>query len=65
MYESKRYSPEPIELPLRLALEPTPVAGCAGCAELANLRDRSRGVGDATTVSDCNVLMRRHPEGHS
>jgi hypothetical protein len=49
---------------LRLELEPTPVEGCAGCAELANVRDRARVVGDMTTVSDCNVYMRRHPEGH-
>jgi hypothetical protein len=44
--------------------EPAPIADCAGCAELANVRDRARMVGDMTTVSDCNVYMRRHPEGH-
>jgi hypothetical protein len=49
---------------LRLELEPTPVEGCAGRAELANVRDRARMVGDMTTVTDCNVYMRRHPEGH-
>ncbi|MFF4243759.1 hypothetical protein ACFYY2_04720 [Streptomyces sp. NPDC001822] len=55
----------PLGLPLRAEAEPTPVEGCAGCAELAVVRDRSRLVGDLSTVSDCNVLMRRHPEGHS
>ncbi|WUB84805.1 hypothetical protein OG424_15165 [Streptomyces platensis] len=53
--------------PVHLALptdEPKPVAGCAGCAELANVRDRARVSGDMTTVSDCNVYLRRHPEGH-
>ncbi|MEV0265177.1 hypothetical protein AB0I49_28090 [Streptomyces sp. NPDC050617] len=65
MTEPTRYPTPPVELPSRLALEPTPVAGCAGCAELANVRDRARAVGDASTISDCNVLMRRHPEGHS
>ncbi len=64
MTEPTRYSTQPVELPLRLEPEPTPVAGCAGCAELANVRDRARTVGDMTTVSDCNVYMRRHPEGH-
>ncbi|GBQ01205.1 hypothetical protein SSP531S_26370 [Streptomyces spongiicola] len=49
---------------MRLEVEPVPVEGCAGCAELANVRDRARVVGDMTTVSDCNVYLRRHPEGH-
>ncbi|MFF4583832.1 hypothetical protein ACFY15_36665 [Streptomyces sp. NPDC001373] len=64
MTEPTRYSTPPVELPLRLEPEPTPVEGCAGCVELANVRDRARVVGDMTTVSDCNVYMRRHPEGH-
>ncbi|MFE9379218.1 hypothetical protein [Streptomyces sp. NPDC006855] len=67
MTEPTRYSTPSVELPLRLDPEPTPIegcAGCAGCAELANVRDRARLVGDMTTVSDCNVYMRRHPEGH-
>ncbi len=38
--------------------------GCAGCAELAEVRDRARAGGDMTTVTDCNVLIRKHPEGH-
>lgn len=45
--------------------DPEPVDGCAGCVELANVRARARVVGDLTTVTDCNVLLRRHPEGHS
>ncbi|MFV2117314.1 hypothetical protein ACE14D_02245 [Streptomyces sp. Act-28] len=64
MTEPTRYSTPPVELPLYLEPEPTPVEDCAGCAELADVRDRACAVGDLTTVSDCNVHMRRHPEGH-
>ncbi|MCP9959836.1 MULTISPECIES: hypothetical protein [Streptomyces] len=64
MTEPTRYSTPPVELPLRLEPEPVSVEGCAGCAELADVRDRARAVGDMTAVSDCNVRMRRHPEGH-
>ncbi|WP_245226691.1 hypothetical protein [Streptomyces smyrnaeus] len=65
MTEPRRYASAPVELPLREPLlEPTPVDGCAGCRELANVRDRARAGGDWTTVSDANVLMRKHPEGH-
>lgn len=56
--------------PIHLALpedEPEPVPGCAGCTELANVRDRARAGGDMTTVSDCNVYLphtiRHVPEG--
>ncbi|MEU6961619.1 hypothetical protein [Streptomyces chrestomyceticus] len=58
------YSIAPIVLPLPLETAPVPVDGCAGCAELANVRDRARAVGDLTTVTDCNVYLRRHPVGH-
>ncbi|MFF8505630.1 hypothetical protein ACF07L_33985 [Streptomyces anulatus] len=44
--------------------DPVPAEGCAGCAELAAVRGRARAVGDMTTVSYCNVYLRRHPEGH-
>ncbi|MFE9488487.1 MULTISPECIES: hypothetical protein [unclassified Streptomyces] len=64
MTEPTRYSTPPIELPLHLDRDPDPVDGCAGCIELANVRSRARAGGDMTTVSDCNVFMRRHPEGH-
>ncbi|MEU3137145.1 hypothetical protein ACIOD0_33295 [Kitasatospora albolonga] len=64
MTEPTRYSTPPVELPSCLTLEPTPVEGCAGCTELANVRDRARAGGDMTTVSDCNVYLQRHPEGH-
>ncbi|MEW2066284.1 hypothetical protein [Streptomyces sp. NPDC007346] len=64
MSEPLRYSTPPVELPLGMEREPVPVEGCAGCAELATVRGRARAVGDMTTVSDCNVYLRRHPEGH-
>ncbi|CAL9440758.1 hypothetical protein [Streptomyces sp. enrichment culture] len=44
--------------------EPVPVEGCARCGELAALRGRARAGGDLSGVSDCNVLLRRHQEGH-
>ncbi|MFE0698529.1 hypothetical protein [Streptomyces sp. NPDC058872] len=64
MTEPARYITKPVELPLRLTPEPAPVEGCAECAELVNVRSRARAGGDMTTVSDCNVFLRRHPEGH-
>ncbi|MGC9382755.1 hypothetical protein [Streptomyces sp. MH13] len=64
MTEPTRYSTPPVELPLRLDQEPAPVEGCAACAELTAVRDRARSVGDMTTVTDCDVFLRRHPEGH-
>ncbi|MER8000086.1 hypothetical protein [Streptomyces sp. NPDC095613] len=64
MSEPTRHHADPVELPLSFELEPTPVEGCAGCVELANVRDRARVGGDMTTVTDCNVYLRRHPEGH-
>ncbi|MGV9687897.1 hypothetical protein ACWDUX_02115 [Streptomyces sp. NPDC003444] len=54
--------------PVHLTLpspDPEPAEGCAGCVELANVRDHARASGDLTTVSDCNVFLRRHPEGHA
>ncbi|MEU9926175.1 MULTISPECIES: hypothetical protein [Streptomyces] len=64
MSEPMRYSTPPVELPLRMDREPEPVEGCAGCGELTAVRSRARAVGDMTTVSDCNVYLRRHPDGH-
>ncbi|RSS34460.1 hypothetical protein EF906_29565 [Streptomyces sp. WAC08241] len=64
MSEPTRYSTPPLELPAIVEPEPSPVTGCAGCAELAAVRNRARRVGDWTTVTDCNVFMRRHDEGH-
>ncbi|MEU9266351.1 hypothetical protein AB0E04_12985 [Streptomyces sp. NPDC048251] len=65
MTEPTRYHTAPVVLPDRSGeLEPTPVDGCAGCAELAKVRDWARAGYDMTTVSDCNVRMRQHPEGH-
>ncbi|MGD9482715.1 hypothetical protein WDH52_05545 [Streptomyces sp. TRM70308] len=65
MSEARTYPGGPIDLPLRAPTEPQPVEGCPGCVELANVRDRARLCGDMTTVTDCNVYMRRHPEGHA
>ncbi|MFB7941488.1 hypothetical protein [Streptomyces sp. NPDC056049] len=64
MSEPTRYSAAPIELPLNLDRGPAPIEGCPGCAELSAVRGRAEAVGDWTTVSDCNVFLRRHPEGH-
>ncbi|MGW9584072.1 MULTISPECIES: hypothetical protein [Streptomyces] len=64
MSEPTRYQTGPVELPLRLDPEPTPAAGCPYCTELARVRSWARAGGDMTTVSDCNVFLRRHPEGH-
>ncbi|MGW4629447.1 hypothetical protein [Streptomyces rubiginosohelvolus] len=65
MSEPMRYSAPPVELPLGMDVaDPEPVEGCAGCAELAAVRSRARAVGDMTTMSDCNVYLRRHPQGH-
>ncbi|WP_053648471.1 MULTISPECIES: hypothetical protein [unclassified Streptomyces] len=65
MTTPKTYPSAPVVLPDRMSeQEPTPINGCAGCSELAAVRARARRGGDMTTVSDCNVLMRRHPEGH-
>ncbi|WP_228983054.1 hypothetical protein [Streptomyces sp. DH12] len=44
--------------------EPAPAEGCAECAGLDDLRARARERGDMSAVSDCNVLLRRHPGGH-
>ncbi|MET9294935.1 hypothetical protein [Streptomyces sp. NPDC003077] len=63
MSEPRTYPSQPIELPLNMELEPVPVQGCAGCAEPANVRQRAWAGGDMTTVTDCNVFLRRHP-GH-
>ncbi|MGA4858221.1 hypothetical protein ACPCAB_16390 [Streptomyces koyangensis] len=64
MTEPTRYTTGPLELPLRMDPEPTPVDGCPYCTELARVRSWARAGGDMTTVSDCNVFLRRHPEGH-
>ncbi|MFB6814266.1 hypothetical protein ACFCV8_06945 [Streptomyces sp. NPDC056347] len=66
MTEPRRYADtQPLRLPLSTRpAEPEPAQGCAGCAELAKVRSWARAGFDLTTVTDCNVLMRRHPEGH-
>ncbi|WSX31153.1 hypothetical protein OG520_30800 [Streptomyces sp. NBC_00984] len=66
MTEPRRYPDnQPVQLPLgEQMVDPTPVEGCAGCTELARVREWARAGHDQTTVTDCNVLMRRHPKGH-
>lgn len=64
MTEPTRYSTAPVELPLRFELEPTPVEGCTGCTDLSAARDHARVVCDMSTVTDCDVRMRQHPDGH-
>ncbi|MEU2830168.1 hypothetical protein ABZ667_16085 [Streptomyces lavendulae] len=63
--EPRTYQEKPEELPLReWEADPKPVEGCAGCVELAAARDRAYAGGDLTTVTDCNIFIRRHPIGH-
>ncbi|MFJ5047766.1 hypothetical protein [Streptomyces sp. NPDC088719] len=64
MTEPTRYSTSAVRLSLHAEADPAPVDDCAGCNELSAVRDRARAGGDMTTVSDCNVLLRRHPQGH-
>ncbi|MFE3860956.1 hypothetical protein ACFXPT_11005 [Streptomyces goshikiensis] len=62
--EPRTYQAISEELPLRMEVDPKPVEGCAGCVELAATRDRAYAGGDWTTVTDCNIFIRRHPVGH-
>nr|WP_078612192.1 MULTISPECIES: hypothetical protein [Streptomyces] len=67
MTEPTRHSLPPVALSLRTEgdlSDPSAEEDCAGCAELSAVRDRASAVGDMTTVSDCNVLLRRHSQGH-
>ncbi|MDK1476513.1 hypothetical protein QNO07_24435 [Streptomyces sp. 549] len=65
MTEPQRYPSVPVELPyVEARLEPQPVDGCPGCAELAKVREWARASDDQTTITDCNVLLARHPNGH-
>lgn len=43
---------------------PEPVPGCGECTRLADTRLAARTAGDYTTVTDCDIRMRRHAEGH-
>jgi hypothetical protein len=43
--------------------EPPPVHDCAECRALARQRDAAKQQHDHTTVSDCNIKIRRHPHG--
>ncbi|MFD5198867.1 hypothetical protein ACFWM7_01600 [Streptomyces sp. NPDC058375] len=43
------------------ALEPVPNPGCDVCTSLGQQREEARVMGNMTTVTDCNVEIRRHP----
>ncbi|GAA0909631.1 hypothetical protein GCM10009549_18230 [Streptomyces thermoalcalitolerans] len=65
MTERRRYPNTSAELPYHASQpEPAPVEGCAGCRELAIIRERARVVDDLATITSVNALMRRQPEGH-
>ncbi|MGW6410499.1 hypothetical protein ACWF95_25375 [Streptomyces vinaceus] len=62
MSEPRTYPDEPFWVPLPEGPDdPAPVPGCAGCDALANVRQLARRSGDFTTVTDANVMIRRHP----
>ncbi|GAA2639266.1 hypothetical protein GCM10010425_49060 [Streptomyces spororaveus] len=42
-------------------LDPKPVPGCPRCTGAAARRSMYRRTGDLSGVSDCNVVIRRHP----
>lgn len=42
-------------------LEPVPRASCDVCTSLGRQREEARHAGNWTTVTDCNVEIRRHP----
>jgi hypothetical protein len=46
--------------PFLVAVPPRPVAGCAACAELAQLRAGARAERDYSAETDTNVLLRKH-----
>jgi hypothetical protein len=63
MTEPKRYPTAPVELPLALAQDPEPTAGCDVCFALESQRTEARARGDLSRVSDANVEIRRHAHG--
>jgi hypothetical protein len=63
MTEPKRYLTEPVELPLILATDPEPTAGCDVCFALDSQRREARARGDLSRVSDLNVEILRHAHG--
>ncbi|MFD9622128.1 hypothetical protein ACFWB2_33435 [Streptomyces virginiae] len=65
MYDSKpgapgggQGGPVHVTLPRR---DPEPATDCPECAGAAVRRARCRLAGDMSGVSDCNVVVRRHP----
>ncbi|MCC2279062.1 hypothetical protein LKL35_27075 [Streptomyces sp. ET3-23] len=43
---------------------PKPVLGCHECLRLATARLNARSEGDYTTVTDCDIKIRKHAQGH-
>lgn len=43
---------------------PKPVPGCHECLRLATVRLNARTSGDYTTVTDCDIKIRKHAQGH-
>lgn len=46
-------------------VSPEPVTGCDVCGALAREREEAAGVGNWSTVADCNVELRRHHGEHT
>ncbi|WP_329616527.1 hypothetical protein OG244_28780 [Streptomyces brevispora] len=42
-------------------IDPAPATACSVCVALDEQRAEARRLGDMTTVTDCNVEIRRHP----
>lgn len=48
-----------------LPVSPEPASGCDVCGALARERKEAAGVGNWSTVTDCNVELRRHHGEHT
>lgn len=46
-------------------VSPEPGSGCDVCGALARERKEAAGVGNWSTVTDCNVELRRHHGEHT
>ncbi|WP_405716302.1 hypothetical protein OG264_38870 (plasmid) [Streptomyces xanthophaeus] len=55
------YQTAPVELPIRVTLDPVPVEGCDVCTALDKQRSRHRLMREGSGVTVCNVELRNHP----